>query len=80
MKNIEDPRYRSEISTHFLQQVEFVRRKILNKCEPKRGYKPGSSVTGIRKYFMYNIIAIDMQFETTSACTYLIDSIKALTC
>ena len=50
MKNIEDPIYKDEISPDFIQQVEYVRARILEKCEPKRGYAPGSLVNGIRKY------------------------------
>ena len=50
MKNIEDPRCKDEISPDFLHQVEYVRARILEKCEPKRGYAPGSFVNGIRKY------------------------------
>ena len=50
MKNIEDPRYKDEISPDFTQQVEYVRTKIFEKCEPKRGYAPGSLVNGMRKY------------------------------
>ena len=50
MENIEDPRYKEEISHYFLQQVEYVRHRILDKCQPKRGYTEGSLMNGIREY------------------------------
>ena len=57
MANIEDPRYKDDISSHFHQQVEYVRTKILQKCLPKRGYTKGSLMNGIRKlYYPYIII------------------------
>ena len=49
MANIEDPRYKEEISPDFLHQVEYVRCKILDKCQPKRGYTKGSLMNGIRE-------------------------------
>ena len=49
MENIEDPKYKDKISPDFIQQVEYVRTKIFEKCKPKRGYTPGSLVNGIRK-------------------------------
>ena len=50
MKHIEDPKYKDEISPDFIQQVEYVRTKLFEKCQPKRGYTTGSLVNGIRKY------------------------------
>ena len=50
MANIEDPRYKEEISPDFLHQVEYVRCKILDKCQPKRGYTKGSLMNGIREF------------------------------
>ena len=58
MKNIEDPRYKDEISPDFTQQVEYVRTKIFEKCEPKRGYAPGSLVNGMRKYKRSLIVGV----------------------
>ena len=49
MKNIEDPRYKDEISPSFIHQFKYVRTKIFEKCEPKRGYAPVSLVNGICK-------------------------------
>ena len=47
--NIEDPSYRKYINPKFIQQIEHVRRKILDVCQPKRGYTEGSLMNGIRK-------------------------------
>lgn len=49
MANIEDIRYKDEINIDFHRQVEYVRRKILEKCLPKRGYTEGSQMNGLRK-------------------------------
>ena len=50
MKNIEDPRYQKDLSPDFLNQIDFVRHKIFDKCQPKRGFAEGSLVNGIREY------------------------------
>ena len=57
MKNIENPMYKSEISTDFIHQIEYVRTRIFEKCEPKRGYGAGSLVNGMSKFkIIINII------------------------
>ena len=48
-KHIEDPSYKDQINPEFIKQIEKVRTKIFEKCEPKRGYTTGSLVNGIRK-------------------------------
>ena len=50
MNNIDNPLYRGDISPHFLQQVEYVRKRILQNCSAKRGFSPGSLITGFRKF------------------------------
>ena len=47
--NIEDPRYRECINPKFFQQIELVQSKILDGCQPKKGYTEGSLMNGIRK-------------------------------
>ena len=47
MANIEDPRYKEEISPDFLHQIEYEYCKILDKCQSKRDYTKGSLMNGI---------------------------------
>lgn len=47
--NLEDPSYKGEINPRFLEQIEHVCHKILNNCQPKKGYTKGSLMNGIRK-------------------------------
>ncbi len=50
LANLQDPNYKREINSEFLQKGNDVIQKILQKCSPKRGYDRGSVVNGIRKY------------------------------
>ena len=61
MENIEDPKYKDKISPDFIQQVEYVRTKIFEKCKPKRGYTTGSLVNGIRKYTIIIVVFIHVR-------------------
>ena len=67
MENIEDPKYKDKISPDFIQQVEYVRTKIFEKCKPKRGYTAGSLVNGICKYSI--IIVVIIMFIRIRRCT-----------
>ena len=49
IENLEDPNYKGEINPRFLEQIEHVRYKILNNCQPKKSYTKGSLMNGIRK-------------------------------
>ena len=53
MQNIENPLYQKDISPTFLQKVEYVRKRILNNCTPKRGFSEGSVISGFRESFFY---------------------------
>ena len=47
--NIDIPRYRDKVNPKFFQKIDHVCAKILNDCQPKRGYTEGSLMNGMRK-------------------------------
>lgn len=65
MNHIDDPMYREEISTHFLHQVEYVRKRILNNCSAKRGLTPGSLVNGFSELTALQSISVRAYIITT---------------
>ena len=76
MANIEDPRYKDDISSDFHQQVEYVRTKILKKCLPKRGYTKGSLMNGIRK-LLPTCIIICFAIEFTGILQMYVDALNS---
>ena len=61
--NIDNPIYREKINPEFFLKVEHVCAKILNECQPKRGYTEGSLMNGKRK------LCIMKQNNVMNECT-----------
>ncbi len=66
IQDIENPRYQEEISTKFLQKVEFVREKFFDNCSPKKGFTGGSVVTGFRKLCAYGLSVLIFRCQSLS--------------
>ena len=77
--NIDSPRHRGKINPEFFQKVDDVCAKILNECQPKRGYTEGC-MNGLRKSYIMKHIYVMNEFtfvEFTEMLKIYVDALNS---